>query len=276
MISALSLRACSAGPNTAVSLLTLAALLTLPLLDVVTALGRRGLTGRSIFTPDRGHIHHCLRSRLGSTTAALGAAIGLATLGAGGAALAKAHGSGDPVACLAIVSSVGLLVSTNTFGCSESRLLFFRLRTALASLLKVRAARQRGIRQECHLHGIRDWAGVWDALIRAAEAMEVQRVELSIDMAAAGEVYHGLWCAAMESEEGPNWSVVHTLHARGVPAGILRVAGSAEARQTRYLDQVEQLVRVLEGHLEFDAPAPVPATVPAPPFVNLPVSPSQA
>ncbi len=74
MIAALSVRACSDGPDTAVSLPPLVALLALPLLDVATALGRRWLTGRSLFTPDRGHIHHRLRSRLGSTAAALGAA----------------------------------------------------------------------------------------------------------------------------------------------------------------------------------------------------------
>lgn len=39
MISALAFRACSNGPNTAVSLPTLLALLSLPLLDVVTAIG---------------------------------------------------------------------------------------------------------------------------------------------------------------------------------------------------------------------------------------------
>ena len=131
MISALTIRACSDGPDTAVSCLPLVALVTLPLLDVVTALGRRWLTGRSLFTPDRGHIHHCLRIRLGSTVAALGAAVGLAMLGAGGAVLAKAQGMGDLVACLAIVVCVGLLVGTNTFGRSESRLLLFRLQTAL-------------------------------------------------------------------------------------------------------------------------------------------------
>jgi len=108
------------------------ALLTLPLLDVVTAIVRRSITGRSVFTPDRGPIHHCLRSRLGSTIAALAAGVGLATLGACGAALAKVDGLGDLAACLAIVISVGLLVGTNTFGGSESRLLLARIRTALA------------------------------------------------------------------------------------------------------------------------------------------------
>lgn len=272
LISALSIRACSDGPNTAVSFPPLVALLTLPLLDVMTALVRRWLTGRSLFTPDRGHIHHCLRSRLGSTVAALGAAVGLATLGAGGAALAKAYGMGDRVAGLAVAISVGLLVCTNTFGGSESRLLLFRIQAALTPLLTGGAVRRRAIRQECHLHGVRDWAGVWDALIREAEAGGVWRIELAIDMTAAGEVYLGLWSLPTASEDGPNWSVVHTLYAGGVPAGILRVAGSVDASQSHDLAKVEELVRMLEGQLESDVPPPSPSAVALPSSVTAPLT----
>jgi UDP-GlcNAc:undecaprenyl-phosphate GlcNAc-1-phosphate transferase len=131
MIAALSLRACSDGPGTAVSLPCLVAVLTLPLLDVVTAVGRRLLTGHSVFAPDREHIHHCLSRRLGSTNAVLAAAVGLATLGVAGAALAKVYRLGDLVACLAVGISVGLLVATDTFVSFELRLLLLRVRTIL-------------------------------------------------------------------------------------------------------------------------------------------------
>ena len=36
------------------------ALLILPILDTTAAIIRRKLTGRSIYTTDRGHLHHCL------------------------------------------------------------------------------------------------------------------------------------------------------------------------------------------------------------------------
>jgi UDP-GlcNAc:undecaprenyl-phosphate/decaprenyl-phosphate GlcNAc-1-phosphate transferase len=263
MISALSIRACSHGAETAVSLPALVALLTLPLLDVVTAVGRRWLTGRSLFTSDRGHIHHRLSRRLGGTGAALGAAIGLALLGAGGAALAKAYGMGDHVAGLAVVLSVGLLVCTNTFVGAESRLLWFRIQMALAPLLVGGAARRRAIRQECHLHGVRDWAGVWDALIREVEPGGVWRVELEIDMTSAGEAYHALWRSPTASGGGTIWSVVHTLRAGGAPVGTLRVAGIAHTIRSCTLDKVEELVRMLEVQLESDVPLPLPSTVPS-------------
>ncbi|MBV8457689.1 MAG: hypothetical protein JO122_13860, partial [Acetobacteraceae bacterium] len=219
--------------------------------------------------PDRGHIHHCLKSRLGSTVAALGAAVGLATLGAGGAALAKVDGLGDLACCLAIVISVGLLMGTNTFGRSESRLLLFQIRTALTPFLTGGAVRQGGIKRACHLHGIRDWAGVWDALIREVEDGGMWRVELAIDMAAAGEVYHGLWILPAASGDDQCWSVVHNLYAGGVPAGVLHVAGSIDASRSAYLAKVEELVRMLEGQLGSDVPPPSSSVVPSPSCVPM-------
>jgi UDP-GlcNAc:undecaprenyl-phosphate GlcNAc-1-phosphate transferase len=269
MIAALSVRVCSDGPGTAVSIPLLAALLILPLLDIVTAICRRWLTGHSIFAPDRGHIHHCLGSRLGSTAAALVVAIGLATLGAGGAALAKASGMGDLGAGLAIVTAVALLTGTNTFRAFEMRLLVFRVRTALIRLLARGPLRRGSARRERHLRGSRDWAGVWQGLVRELEEGGARRVELVIDMTAAGEVYYGLWSSPTGWRAGSRWTALQTLYAGDAPSALLRVAGRGDASRSRYLDQREGLVRMLEGHLNPGA-APAPADpLSAPACVNL-------
>lgn len=250
MISALSIRACSEGPGSPVSVAPLIALLTLPLLDVATALGRRWLTGHSLFMPDRGHIHHRLRNRLGGTAPALAVGVGLAVCGACGAALAKARGLGDGLAVVAVIAPVALLVGTRTFGGSELRLLAYRVRSTAARYLSGGRLRQAAIRHECRLLGVRDWARVWDTLIRAVEAAGMRSVELAIEMPAAGETYHGLWTVPKASEDRPAWSVVHTLHVGGIHAGTLRVAGNIEPARNRYLDRVEEIVRSLEGQLE--------------------------
>jgi UDP-GlcNAc:undecaprenyl-phosphate GlcNAc-1-phosphate transferase len=224
-----------------------------PLLDVVTALGRRWLKGQPIFAPDRGHIHHCLRRRLRSAVATLGAAVFLATLGAGGAVLAKTYGMGDPVACLVIALSVGLLTCTNTFGATESRLLIFRLKGALAPQSAGAAeGGGGGVGQECHLHGNRDWAAVWDALVREGAASGVWRIELAIEMAAAGELYHGRWVLPTAAEDKPHWSIVHTLYAGDIVAGTISVSGNVDRCGPSYLDKVERLVRVVEHRLVSD------------------------
>jgi UDP-GlcNAc:undecaprenyl-phosphate/decaprenyl-phosphate GlcNAc-1-phosphate transferase len=249
MISALSVRSCSEGRKTAVLLMPVIALLMLPLLDVVTALGRRWLRGHSIFAPDRGHIHHCLKSRLRSAVATLAAAVFLAMLGAGGAVLAKTYGMGDPVACLVIALSVGLLTCTNTFGATESRLLLFRLKGAITPLSARLAVRGGGIGQECHLHGNRDWAAVWDALVREGNASGVSRIELAIELPAAGELYHGRWSLPKTAAVEPHWSIVHTLYAGDIMAGTISVSGNVDRCSASYLDKVERLVRAVEDRL---------------------------
>jgi UDP-GlcNAc:undecaprenyl-phosphate/decaprenyl-phosphate GlcNAc-1-phosphate transferase len=256
LISALSIRACGDGPSTAVSFPALLALVTLPLLDVATAIVRRWLTGRSLFTPDRGHIHHRLRACHGSLIAALGIGVGLATLGCCGSILARVWGMGDGVAALASLTSVGLLVATDTFGGSELRLLLYRLKAALARFLAGGALGQGAIRHECRLTGARDWAIVWNTLILRAEAAGVRRIELAIDMPAAGETYHGLWSLPMAPEGPPTWSVIHSLQVGNMHAGTLRVSGSIDASRDRYLDTVEELVRILEDQLATDIAPP--------------------
>jgi UDP-GlcNAc:undecaprenyl-phosphate/decaprenyl-phosphate GlcNAc-1-phosphate transferase len=272
IIAALSIRSCTNGRRTAVVLLPVIALLTLPLLDSVTAVGRRWLKGRSIFAPDCEHLHHCLRRRLGTPKAALGAALLLATLGAGGAVLAMSYGMGDPAACLAIAVSVGLLVCTNTFGATESRLLFFRTRVAMTPLASGLAVLDRSRGQKCHLHGSRDWAGLWETLVREGESSGVWRIELAIDMAAAGEVYHGHWILPTAATVKPHWSVIHTLYAGDVAAGMISVSGKVDPYGSPYLDKVERLVRVVEGQLLADEPSVSESESSSLSNMNLPVN----
>lgn len=254
IFSALSIRACSGGPGSPVSLPPLIALLALPLIDVATALGRRWLTGHSLFVPDRGHIHHRLQVRLGGTAAAMAAAVGLVAFGACGAVLAESWGLGDGIAILAIATPLVVLVGTDTFGGSELRLLMFRLKRSSAKFLVGGSAETKTIRQECRLHGGRDWAEVWDALIGSVEAGDVRRIEMAIDMPAIGETYHGLWSLATAAEATPHWSIIHSIQVRGIHAGELRVSGAVVDSRVQYLDKVEGLVRILEGHLEADDP----------------------
>ena len=262
MFAALSVRACSGATGAPVALLPLIALLTLPLLDVATALARRGLAGHPLFMADRGHIHHRLHVRLGGTVAAMGVAVALATLGAAGAIFARHPDPSDGMALLAIVAPLVLLVATGTFGGSELRLVLFRIRQTSARFVGGSTMAGRTIPQECRLNGGRNWAEVWDALMDSAEGSSVRRIELAIDMPAAGETYHGFWSGVVPVSTGPvaEWSIVHAIQVRGSHAGELRVSGRVDVASTRYLDKVEELVRILEGHLAVDSPAQVAVT----------------
>jgi hypothetical protein len=106
-------------------------------------------------------------------------------------------------------------------------------------------------------------------VVRAAEAGSVQRVELTIEMTAAGEAFLAHWSSPAAPEEGTSWLVVHTLHSRGIPLGVLRLAGTAEGGCHGYLDHVQELVQLLEGHLQAAvAPPAAPVVVAAVPPAN--------
>ena len=263
MIAALSVRCCNNGPGTAFLVLPAIALLLLPLLDTVTAVARRGLNGRSIFAPDRGHVQHCLRSRFGSPTVALGAAALIAALGAAGTSLSMVQHTGDLVSFVLIVLTVGVLICSNTFCASEWRLLQFRLAIALAPRSTSLADSGRSIDRECRVNGNRDWRELWHALVRAGEASGVLRIELAIDMTAAGESYRGHWSRPADSAAGPRWSIAHTLYSGGTAAGRIHVSGSVDPSEMHYFEKVERLVRDVERRL---APANIPyssAPIPA-------------
>jgi hypothetical protein len=99
-------------------------------------------------------------------------------------------------------------------------------------------------------------------------------LELSIEMTAAGEAFLAHWSAPDVPELETSWLVVHTLHTRGIPMGVLRLAGTADGGCCRYLDHVQELVQLLESRLQaaVAAPAPTVAVVAVPPRAGLPVT----
>src|SRR5262249_13889999 len=73
-VGVLAIRSSLKAPAT-VALAAPTALLILPIFDTTAAILRRKLTGRSLYTTDRGHLHHCLlRSGLSNRRALLAVA----------------------------------------------------------------------------------------------------------------------------------------------------------------------------------------------------------
>ena len=62
VLGVLAIRSTLKGPAT-VALAAPAALMAIPIFDSAAAIARRLLTGRSIYTTDRGHLHHMMLRR---------------------------------------------------------------------------------------------------------------------------------------------------------------------------------------------------------------------
>ena len=248
VVAVLSLRACGAGLHSRLSLLPLLSLSSLPLLDVVAAIGRRWLTGRSLFSPDRGHLHHRLIERFGSNGRALAIAIGLSSLAASGAGLALHGGYGDLSSALFLALVLLILVGSGIFGVSELRLVWARVKVKIRSLRFSHPNNEREAGFNCHLQGSRDWTAPWQAAVKELSQAGAKRVELTINIPRAGEVFHALWTLAEGARHGRNWQVSHDILADHICIGILRVSGRDNAVSLKHLAQVhETIIKLEEG-----------------------------
>ena len=208
-----------------IALSTPVVLLTLPILDTTAAIIRRKLTGRSIYTTDRGHLHHCLLRRGFSTWRVLLLVFAFCVL-TGAGALASEAFSNEWIAVVTAAAVVGILIVTRLFGYAEVMLVKERLRSLGGSLF-VRGGASGGVREiEVRLQGSADWKELWQAVTARAAALELRQVRLDVNAPSLHEGYHARWDRGHDDVEAPHlWRAEIPLTARGLPVGRLEIVG---------------------------------------------------
>ena len=116
-IGAVTIRASSEEPGTMAIAVPLA-IWAIPVFDTAVAITRRTLSGRSLYTPDRGHLHHCLLTLFGSHRRVVGV-IALCCATTCGGAMLSVYLRSDAPALFSVVLVVGALVATRSFGYAE-------------------------------------------------------------------------------------------------------------------------------------------------------------
>jgi UDP-GlcNAc:undecaprenyl-phosphate GlcNAc-1-phosphate transferase len=221
-VGVLAIQSSLKGPA-AVALAAPTALLTIPIFDTTAAIIRRKLTGRSLYSTDRGHLHHCLlRSGLSNRRVLLlVAALCLVTVVG---TLASLAWKADLFALLSALVVVAALVLTRLFGHAELVLLGQRC-AALARSLLAAPADRAACQVEVHLQGSADWRALWARLTACASELELHSVRLDVNAPAIHEGYHARWdCQADVASDGL-WRAEIPLTAWGHPVGRLEVAG---------------------------------------------------
>ena len=210
-----------------IALSTPVVLLTLPILDTTAAIIRRKLTGRSIYTTDRGHLHHCLLRRGFSTWRVLLLVFAFCVL-TGAGALASEAFSNEWIAVVTAAAVIGILIVTRLFGYAEVMLVKERLRSLGGSLF-VKGA-PGGVRQiEVRLQGSADWKELWQAVTARAAALELRQVRLDVNAPSLHEGYHARWDRGHDDVEAPHlWRAEIPLTARGLPVGRLEIVGGPD------------------------------------------------
>jgi UDP-GlcNAc:undecaprenyl-phosphate GlcNAc-1-phosphate transferase len=226
VVGVLAIQSSLKGPAT-VALAAPAALLTIPILDTSAAVLRRKLTGRSLYSADRGHLHHCLLRSGMSSRLALLVVSGLCLVTVVGVLSSVAWNS-EALALLSAAAVAATLVLTRLFGYAELVLLRQRVVSLAASFLA--APRGRARQAAVHLQGSADWGDLWERLTACAARIDLRSVSLDVNAPAIQEGYHAVWTRGEgdEEEQGQLWRAEIPLRACGQTVGRVEVTGRCD------------------------------------------------
>jgi UDP-GlcNAc:undecaprenyl-phosphate GlcNAc-1-phosphate transferase len=211
-----------------VALVAPLALLTIPFLDTLAAIVRRKLTGRSIYTTDRGHLHHCLlrRGLSARRTLLLVSVLCLLTVLGAIASLALRN---ELIAIISTLVVIVILVATRLFGRAELELFAKRLKHLAVSFWEPPGG-GKSRRLEVHLQGTTSWNELLHAVTSQAFDLNLQAVRLEVNAPALHESYHGQWQRFEEELEGTTlWRADMPLALQGRMVGRLVVSGYHDA-----------------------------------------------
>lgn len=272
VIGVLGIQSSLKGPAT-IALIAPLAILTIPIFDTAAAVVRRKLTGKSIYTTDRGHLHHCLLQRGFSPGVALLVITSFCLLTVLGA-LASLHLKNELIAILTILLVITILIVTRLFGHAEMLLIGKRMGQVLGGFLP---GSERGARQiEMRVQGSTSWSGLLDMITDPDLRLNLQTVCLDVSAPSLHEQYHAKWDRSEEpvEEQAYLWHLELPLAIHGRTVGRLKVVGCTD--EESIADKIATLLKVIK---EFEVDLPVPDKIiaaPARPYWKLKKEPEPA
>jgi UDP-GlcNAc:undecaprenyl-phosphate GlcNAc-1-phosphate transferase len=233
------------------------AIWSVPMLDSMAAVLRRKLTGRSIYSTDRGHIHHVLLTQGFSAEGAVGLISALCIFTSAGA-LASLYFEQEWIGIMAVTLVVGLLLLTRIFGHVELLLLNTKLLGFGRLISPFSATNDGNIRQtSLNLQGSRRWEDLWGALVESAERFHVIKMRLNLSLPRLHEDFYASWHRSGDHRRELLWQTDIPLVVDGQPVGRLSVTGqqnddSASAEMSQFIDFVEGLESQLQLLIQQD------------------------
>ncbi|HET6423012.1 MAG TPA: MraY family glycosyltransferase [Planctomycetaceae bacterium] len=219
----LAIRGSFKGPAT-VALIAPTAIWAIPLFDVGIAILRRKLTGQSIYTTDRGHLHHVLqRYGLGHIGTVL--VIAAMSLICGVGALASVFLKSEAMAVVVCGSVLSLLVLTRSFGHAECGLLLRRMRGFAVSCWRLPHSPPVQERHSSRFHGNREFDQAWESLVVLAERFDLSELNFNVNAPMFGEVFHANWQRRRLGRLGRCWETEVPLVWKQHEIGRLKVTG---------------------------------------------------
>lgn len=250
ILGALAMRTSLKGA-TAISLLGPVAIFAIPFFDSGMAILRRKLTGRSIFSTDRGHIHHSLL-RFGLSHRGLLLIINLLCAITAGGALIGYMLKSELVALLSTLTVLSCLVASRAFGYSELQLLSNRLYYFCGSLVPVRDipvhernSKLQGRRHMIRFQGNRSWETIWNAFIEFADKHDLAKISLDLNVPWLHEGFHANWTRTRLPDDSHLWRIQLPVFAEARSLGRMALSGRMSS-----IDSVAvlgELAEMMEG-----------------------------
>ena len=219
------------------------AICAIPILDAGAALVRRITTGQSVFTADRGHLHHALLLRGWSVTKTVMIIAGLAALTCGGALIS--FFTGYDLIAVAVALAVFLsLAMARVFGHAEAAMVASRSLSVGRKLLFRGVWRKVPVTESAvQLQGQRKWQTLWIALREAAPIYNLTGLTFQIAIPNLHESFYASWnCDRSANANG--WRATLPLSLDDQPIGKLSIIGATSGPQA--LLDMQQLFEVLE------------------------------
>lgn len=200
------------------------AVLSVLIFDVMMAILRRKLTGRSLYSTDRGHLHHRL-GQMGFPPVGVVLFVSLAcAMCCAGALASLVHRSDWLAVCVAGTVIISCMIA-RVFGHNELKLLFNRTKSFLRSLFRVTSpCGTKGLHSALQIQGQLDWAPIWQELKGYAESFDLAQIELHISAPRLHEHYHAEWIRR-SVEADRLWSTSIPLLNQGSIIGRIRLCG---------------------------------------------------
>lgn len=219
-------------------------LMSIPLFDSLMAILRRKLTGRSVFTTDRGHLHHNLM-RHGIRNRTLVGVITLLCLITASGAVAGVVLKSDLISLSTMIFALGTLVLSRLFGFAELQLLWKQILTFMATTVSLNRKGPVASRQQVvQFQGTRNWNVVWNTLVEFAEKHSMARVSMDLNMPWLHEGFHANWHRDRMPEYSERWQIRLPLFHNDRVLGRLEFIGRHEESET--LEIMTRLTELLE------------------------------
>ena len=243
MLGALAIR-CAFKQATAYAFFAPIALLAVPFLDTSAAIIRRRLTGRSIYTVDRGHLHHRLQKQgYGPRISLLWVALLCVTTGIGGILSLIYRNSAYALVSIGIV--VLVLFLARIFGLAEFRLVSNKAMSISRSFVRFgRKQNESHQNTSVHMQGSQNWEDLWKQVCEFAEDHELLEITMDLNVPWLHESFHATQRKAGGRKDGSReWYLQIPLLVQGRIFGRLEVLGDSEGRFTHH-DVVKNLLKI--------------------------------